>query len=307
MRFLLASYKKQKTNVNWNRENSEYFCIGNGVKQGAILSAVLYCVYTNDLFRTLRRSNIGCFLGKDYVGVVGYADDLFLLSPAMDGFQDMLKICERYASDHNLKFSTNENPIKSKTKCMAFLNKERQLRKLKLCGNDLPWVDGGKHLGVKFSNKPGKILNTDVMEKRARYIQSNNELMQEFWFVSSSTKAFINRVYNSHFYGSVLWNLFGKEANMVYNTWSVSVRKMFQLDRTTHRYFIEPISGMAHIKQALLKRFLSFTGKLSGLGRVYLGMPTTSLKLIAAVQQERTLERLCCNVTQVRQHIYLKK
>ena len=87
--------------------------------------------------------------------------------------------------------------------------------------------------------------------------------MQEFWFIFSSTKAFINRVFNSHFYGSVLWNLSGKEANMVYNTWSVSVRKMFQLDRRTHRYLIEPISGVAHIKQALMKRFLSFTSKLS--------------------------------------------
>ena len=131
---------------------------------------------------------------------------------------------------------------------MAFLHKERELRKLKLCGNDLPWVQKGKHLGVKIENKKNQILKGDIMEKRASYIQRNNELMQEFWFTHSSTKAFINRVYNSHFYGSVLWNLFEKEADMLYNTWSVSVRKMFGLDRCTHRYLIEPISDMQHIK-----------------------------------------------------------
>ena len=101
------------------------------------------------------------------------------------------------------------------------------------------------------------------MEKRACYIQRNNELMQEFWFTHSSTKAFINRVYNSHFYGSVLWNLFEKEADMLYNTWSVSVRKMFGLDRCTHRYLIEPISDMQHIKMSLMQRFVGFTRKLS--------------------------------------------
>ena len=227
------------------------------------MSAVLYCVYTNDLFRELRRMNVGCRIGCDYVGVLGYADDLFLISPTMDGLQDMLKVCERYALEHNLKFSTNENPVKSKTKCMAFLCKERQLRKLKLCGNELPWVEKGKHLGIRLTNSIGKILNSDIMEKRACYIQINNELMQEFHFTTGSTKAFINRVFNSHFYGSVLWNLYEKEAMMVYNTWSVSIRKMFELDRKSHRYLLEPISGMPHIRQALIGRFVSFVHKLS--------------------------------------------
>ena len=89
------------------------------------------------------------------------------------------------------------------------------------------------------------------MEKRARYIQSNNELMQEFSFTHSRTKAFINRVFNSHFYGSVLWNLCERESKMLYNTWSVSVRKMFRVDRKTHRYLIEPISRMQRIESAL--------------------------------------------------------
>ena len=38
--------------------------------------------------------------------------------------------------------------------------------------------------------------------------------------------------------------------------------KMYRLDRRTHRYLIEPISEMEHLKSALVKRFLSFTEKL---------------------------------------------
>ena len=101
------------------------------------------------------------------------------------------------------------------------------------------------------------------MEKRARYIQFNNELMQEFSFTRSCTKAFINRVFNSHFYGSVLWNLYEKESSMVFNTWSTSVRKMFRLNRRSHRYLIEPISEMPHIKQALIQRSVGFMKRLS--------------------------------------------
>ena len=105
-------------------------------------------------------------------------------------------------------------------------------------------------------------MNGDIIEKRACYIQRNNELMQEFSFTHSSTKAFINKVFNTHFYGSVVWNLFAKETDMLYNTWSVSIRKMFGLDRRSHRYLIEPISDMQHIKMALMQRFIGFTEKL---------------------------------------------
>ena len=62
-----------------------------------------------------------CRMGGEYVGVLSCADDLFLISPTMDGLQDKLNICERYAQEHNLKLSsTNVNSVKSKTKCMAF-------------------------------------------------------------------------------------------------------------------------------------------------------------------------------------------
>ena len=146
---------------------------------------------------------------------------------------------------------------------MAYLFKERELRKLKLCGNQLPWVSRGKHLGMRVDASKDNLLTKDIIEKRARYIQSNNELMQEFSYASCSTKAFINRTFNSHAYGSTLWNLYGREANMLYNSWSTSIRKMFRLDRKTHRYLIEPISQMEHLKCAILKRFISFTQKLA--------------------------------------------
>lgn len=301
VRYLLVTYKLQKANVTWNNEVSDFFSISNGVKQGAVLSAVLYCVYTNELFQKLRRSNIGCSIGQNYVGVVGYADDIFLLSPSIDGLQKMLYICEVFANDHNLKFSTDPNPSLSKTKCLVFSKKENDLPKLKLCGNELPWVKVGKHLGVKVENNPLDLIGQDIKEKRAQYIQRNNELVQEFAYAACDTKAQINRIYNSHFTGSVLWNLLDIEANKVYNTWSVSIRKMFRLDRKTHRYFIEPISKIPHIKISMMKRFWKFSESLS----------QTKKKTVANVYQaiaedcqstlgtNRRLLKLTCNTPKV--------
>ena len=268
VRFILITYRHEKANVKWIHKFSDYLNIQNGVKQGAVLSAIFYCMYTNGLFQELRCQNIGCCVGKNYIGIVGYADDLFLMCPTLDGLQKMLLICEKYASTHNFRFSTDHSPEKSKTKCMAFQLKKRILPNLSLCGHKLPWVDAGKHLGMKLENKPDSIVTQDMKEKRAQYIQRNNELTQEFSYAHSTTKTKINSIYNSHFTGSVLWDLFGREADMIYNTWNSSIRKMLRLDRTTHRYFIEPISKTPRIKTSLLKRFMNFTNKLMCSGKI---------------------------------------
>ena len=50
LRFLLYMYQIQIANVRWNGHYSTEFNISNGVKQGAVLSALFYCVYVDDLF-----------------------------------------------------------------------------------------------------------------------------------------------------------------------------------------------------------------------------------------------------------------
>ena len=53
LRLLLNIYTKQRANVSWNSTLSDKFPIGNGVKQGGVLSPHFYCIYTNDLFTVL--------------------------------------------------------------------------------------------------------------------------------------------------------------------------------------------------------------------------------------------------------------
>ena len=49
---------------------------------------------------------------------------------------------------------------------------------------------------------------------------------------------------------------------MVENTWNVSFRVMYNLPRTTHRYFVEPVSGIPHVKKTLVKNFLNFINQI---------------------------------------------
>ena len=134
-------------------ENSESFSVKNGCGKGKVLAAIAYCMYCEELFTILRRKQSGCLVLGYYRGIFGYSDDNWLLAPSLSALQDMLKTCEDYAMTHNLKFSTDPDPKKCKTKCMAFLTKPKKLSNVYLCGNPLPWVDSLKHLGNIVSNQ----------------------------------------------------------------------------------------------------------------------------------------------------------
>ena len=84
--------------------------VRNGCKQGAELSAIAYCVYVNGLFEELSRNRSGCWIQGTFLGSLGYSDDNFLLAPSREALQSMLYICEKYATRHELKFSTDFNP-----------------------------------------------------------------------------------------------------------------------------------------------------------------------------------------------------
>ena len=145
IRLLIFIYINQFANIRWNNSFSTIFSMTNGVRQGAIFSGFAYCFYMNNLFSILRKNKSGCWVRGTFLGILGYSDDSLLLAPSLDSLQEMLKIGEDYAETHNLRFSTDKNPTKCKTKCMAFLLKDRPLPQLNLCGNPLPWVSSGKH------------------------------------------------------------------------------------------------------------------------------------------------------------------
>ena len=173
----------------------------------------------------------------------------------------MTKTCEDYGNTHNLTFSTDSILKKCKTKCLAFLKKERNLKNIKRKGRDLPWVGAAKHLGCRIRPKNHGVA-LDLMEKRALYINRVNELNQEFHYAHPLTKVKINNIFDTHFYGSQLWDLFSVEVIRLEKTWNISQSIMLGIPINTHRFFIEHLTEIQHIKFSLLKRFVNFVNSI---------------------------------------------
>ena len=241
IRALIFIYQEQVAWVNWGCSKSKQFKIVNGTRQGSVLSPYFFAIYIDELLIELRNSGAGCHIGQVFFGAMGYADDIILLAPSRGSMEKMLNICEEFGFKNNLKFSTDVNPSKSKTKCMYMCGPNVKSPKypvpLKLYGKDLPWVRHANHLGHEISEDGSMNLDTNI--KRADFIRKSSELRDLFSFALPLQVLGAVTVYSCHFYGSMLWDLFGENAGKVYRSWNTCVKLVWNVPRNTHNYFVE--------------------------------------------------------------------
>ena len=127
-----------------------------------------------------------------------------------------------------------------------------------LNGINLPWSDRYTHLGHVLC-KDGS-LKLDVDLKRRSFIGKFHEFRQELKNPYPIVFMTLIMIYNSHFYGSNLWNVF--DITDVYTAWNNVLRMIFDLPRRTHRCLLEPVTEYRHLFTLLTNRFLKFYGTL---------------------------------------------
>ena len=102
-----------------------------------------------------------------WFGCCAYADDLCLMASNRDVLQKMVTICQDYGYEHNLVFSTDPDPKKSKTKCVNYSTYKQQCPVI-LDGKPLPWVDRVEHLGHIFQSNGS--MEADACRARASFM-----------------------------------------------------------------------------------------------------------------------------------------
>ena len=80
-------YTRQSVKAPWNGSNSCPINVSNGVRQGGVLSPILFNVYMDGLLKRIQKQDIGCHFGTVFMGALCYADDLISLSPTRRGLQ----------------------------------------------------------------------------------------------------------------------------------------------------------------------------------------------------------------------------
>ena len=140
-------YTTQSFRVKWCSHVTELTRASNGVKQGGVMSPLLFTIYIVVLLCRLRDSGYGCHIGNLFCGAIGYADDVILLTPTVTGMTNLLNICTQYGLEYDVLFNPN------KTKFIYINNVKYGVPpNIVFMGKPVENVDYDKHLGVNIGN-----------------------------------------------------------------------------------------------------------------------------------------------------------
>lgn len=248
-KLLLFMYISQALVVRWQNEESDSFFVKNGIKQGGVLSPLLFCVYMDCLLNRLQKSGVGCHLGHKFVGALAYADDVTLCAPSRYAAQKLVDICQSFADEYKVKFNS------SKTRVLLFnAPRDAQLAKIQLNGDFIDFSDRADHLGHIISCLNAPELNAERIIHDIVY--RVNVLHANYNYVDLNVKRTLYRSYCTSYYGFVFWN-FSADLNRVHTTWRKCIRKFLNLNRLTHCNLI-PFIIDCDLYVDIYRRFCSF-------------------------------------------------
>lgn len=200
VRLLMYWYAHQRVCVRWGSTYSEFFTVGNGVRQGGILSPLLFNVYMDDLSISLNDYRIGCANSGMIINHLMYADDLVVLAPSLSGLQTLIRECEQFGSVHDVKFNVNKSVV------MYFRTaalKNVSLPELFLDGRALKVVHSVKYLGHLLNCDS---TDDDDINRQCRTIYAQgNTLLRKFFMCTLDVKRKMFLSYCCPLYTAQLW------------------------------------------------------------------------------------------------------
>ncbi len=216
-RLLLNMYVSQKLSVRWQSTHSSYFNVSNGVKQGEVISSILFCIYIDSLLVELEKSGVGCFMRGVYSRAFGYADDLKLLTPTVQALHILTDICIEYAAKYDILFNGKKSLL------MIYKCTKNCPPDPAIIINDVqvPQVHEVIHLGHMLSDDIYKFSSTKCVED---FNSQSNIFNANMKHANSNIRNELFQNYCTSFYGSQILPLYGNCMVDIYTTWRIAMQ-----------------------------------------------------------------------------------
>ena len=229
--------------------DSDIFKTEAGVRQGCILSPLLFNIYTEYIMRlVLEDWNKGVSIGGQKICNLRYADDTTLLATTREDMEHLLR-CLEYNS---LNFGLAIN--RDKTKMMIVNRSENNQPDIKHIAN-CDVVQSYVYLGSNITNTGGC---EDEIRRRCAITRSAVERLTKIWKdrrITKTTKVRLMRslVFPIFLYGAETWTLRLKERRKIDALEMWCWRRLLRISWTAHR------TNISILKELNIKERLSST------------------------------------------------
>ena len=264
VKLLMFWYTKQDMKVRWGNTLSSSFQVGNGVKQGGILSPVLFNIYMDKLSMTLNNTAIGGQIGGQLLNHLCYVDDMCLISISSAGMQELLNVCHSYSIEHSLLYNKNKSyslcfkPTSIKFERPCFFLGEKIIPKVTQC----------KYLGVIISDHN---CDADLKRQMRKFYTNANMLIRKFFKCSVDVKCYLFKMCCSTMYCSAMWFDTTKSAmkklKVAYNN---SLRRLLSLPTYNSASEMFAVLNIPSFGELLIKFAFSFMSRMSSSINVFM-------------------------------------
>jgi len=258
LRTLINMYTGNIIRISWAGITSDYFSACNGVKQGGVISPVLFCVYIDNLLTSLSSSGFGCFIGSEFTGALAYADDIVLICPSPYAMRRLLSLCDDFASMFDIKFNASKSNFlvvipKGNMRCV-YKNAESCL--FSIGGQRLECVHSYCHLGHIITSTFDD--SDDIFNRRIHFIGQVNSLLCFFNKSDLLVKIKLFKSYCSCIYGCELWSLFSDDVDNFCCAWRTALRRLLFLPFNAHSFLLPFLTDSLPIMFEICKRSVRF-------------------------------------------------
>lgn len=227
-------------NLYWNQsaivrvdDNSETDCvpIERGVRQGCVLSPILFNVYSEMIFNdALQNRTEGVRIGEEIINNIRYADDTAILAESIEDLQQLVYAVDAACTRGGLAINI------AKTKWMVVSHESPDRATLRVRGEELERVPHFKYLGAWLNETvdPDEEIRTRIEISRASFNRFRAVLCCRGLGMSVRLGVLRCYVWSSLLYGCETWTLKINTMNRLeaFEMWCY--RRMLRVSWTEH-------------------------------------------------------------------------
>lgn len=262
LQIILNLYWNQRANIRIEEQTSDEIEIRRGVRQGCILSPLLFNIYSEQIcLEALSQTSEGITINGEVINNIRYADDTVILARTSESLQHLVKnmsdICKNYGIKMNVK----------KTKYMTFNKKPINNTNITIDGIQLEKVSEYKYLGtlINETGDQNQEIKRRIEIARSTFIKMKKLFCNRDISIQLRTRMLKCYVFSTLLYGAEAWTLKQKNIKNIesFEMWCYRrILKISWMDRVTNEEVICRINNEPEVLLNIKKRKLEYLGHL---------------------------------------------